>query len=142
MTLIVKTITRLTIGIIFIYGIYITLQGHLGPGGGFAGGVIVALSFIHILLAFGKDVGMRKLTQKKVLFLMSLGAVVFLAAAVFNFTMRHSQEAYILHAEKFRIFSSVFMPVYDIAVCFMVGTGLYVIFLALALFTPESNKER
>jgi multicomponent Na+:H+ antiporter subunit B len=142
MTLIVKTITRLTIGIIFIYGIYITLQGHLGPGGGFAGGVIVALSFIHILLAFGKDVGMKKLTQKKVLFLMSAGAVVFLAAAVFNFTMRHNLEIYALHAEKFRVFSPFFMPLYDIAVCFMVGTGLYAIFLALALFTPESNKER
>lgn len=43
MTLIVKTVTRLTIGLILMYGIYITLHGHLGPGGGFAGGVIVAL---------------------------------------------------------------------------------------------------
>ena len=50
MTLIVKTITRLTVGLIMLFGIYIVLHGHLTPGGGFAGGVIVALSFIHLML--------------------------------------------------------------------------------------------
>ncbi|MBU3958757.1 MAG: hypothetical protein KKE91_02725, partial [Candidatus Omnitrophica bacterium] len=54
MTLIVKTITRLTVGLILLYGIYIVLHGHLTPGGGFAGGVIIALSFVHLMLAFGK----------------------------------------------------------------------------------------
>ena len=54
MSLIVKRITRYTVGLIFLYGIYIVLHGHLTPGGGFAGGVIIALSFIHIVLAFGK----------------------------------------------------------------------------------------
>lgn len=44
MTLIVKTVTRLTLGFILLYGIYISLNGHISPGGGFAGGVIVALS--------------------------------------------------------------------------------------------------
>ncbi len=37
MTLIVKTITRLTVGLILLFGIYIVLHGHLSPGGGFAG---------------------------------------------------------------------------------------------------------
>ena len=141
MTLIVKTITRLTIGLIFIYGIYVTLHGHLGPGGGFAGGVIVALSFIHILLAFGKEAGLKKLTEKRILLLMSIGAVVFLATAIFNFVIKHEPEAYALNAERFRIFGTAFMPLYDIAVCFMVGTGLFAIFLALALFSPGNNKE-
>jgi len=40
MSLIVKTITRLTVGLILLYGIYIVLHGHVSPGGGFAGGVI------------------------------------------------------------------------------------------------------
>ena len=39
MSVIVKTVTRLTVGLIFLYGIYIVLHGHLTPGGGFAGGV-------------------------------------------------------------------------------------------------------
>ena len=48
MSLIVKTITRLTVGLILLFGIYIVLHGHLSPGGGFAGGVIIALSFTAI----------------------------------------------------------------------------------------------
>lgn len=55
MTLIVKKTTQLIAGIIFLYGIYIILHGHLTPGGGFAGGVILAGSFILLILAFGSD---------------------------------------------------------------------------------------
>ena len=54
MSVIVKTITRFTVGLILLYGIYILTHGHLSPGGGFAGGVISALSFIHLMLAYGK----------------------------------------------------------------------------------------
>ena len=34
MSVIVKTITRLTVGLILLYGIYILSHGHLSPGGG------------------------------------------------------------------------------------------------------------
>ena len=47
MTLIAKTITRLTLGLILLFGFYIFLHGHISHGIGFAGGVIVALGFIH-----------------------------------------------------------------------------------------------
>ena len=63
MTLIVKVITRLTVGLIFIFGTYIMLHGHLTPGGGFAGGVIIALSFIHLVLAFGKNQALKKISR-------------------------------------------------------------------------------
>ena len=55
MTVIVKTVTRWIKGFIILYGIYITLTGHLTPGGGFAGGVIIALAFLNVLLAYGKE---------------------------------------------------------------------------------------
>ena len=44
MSLIVKVITRLTVGFILLLGIYVLLHGDVSPGGGFAGGVIIALS--------------------------------------------------------------------------------------------------
>ena len=56
MTLIVKTVTRMTLGFILLYGIYLALNGRISPGGGFVGGVIISLAFIHIMLAFGKEV--------------------------------------------------------------------------------------
>ena len=55
MTLIVKKTTQLISGMIFMYGIYVIVHGHLTPGGGFAGGVIIAGSLILVTLAYGGD---------------------------------------------------------------------------------------
>src|SRR4030043_162179 len=82
MTLIVKTITRLTVGLILLYGIYIVLHGHVSPGGGFAGGVIIALSFIHLVLAFGKDAAFRRLNETVTSLFESLGGLLFLGVAL------------------------------------------------------------
>ena len=53
MTTIVKKVTQLVSGIIFLYGIYVITHGHLTPGGGFAGGAIIAGAFILLVLAYG-----------------------------------------------------------------------------------------
>jgi len=63
MTLIVKKTTQLIAGMIFMYGIYVIVHGHLTPGGGFAGGVIMAGSLIVIILAYGGD--FLKLVKEK-----------------------------------------------------------------------------
>lgn len=141
MTLIVKVITRLTIGLILLYGIYITLHGHSGPGGGFAGGVILALSFIHILLAFGKEAALKNVTERAVILAMSLGGVVFLSTATWNFMSSHPLKEYILSQESFRMFSSGVVALHDLAVCLLTGSALFVIFLALAFFNPKEQKD-
>ena len=46
MTLIVKNTARLVSGFITVFAVYIALTGHLGPGGGFAGGVILAAAAV------------------------------------------------------------------------------------------------
>ncbi|HAU38896.1 MAG TPA: sodium:proton antiporter, partial [Phycisphaerales bacterium] len=51
MTLIVRSTAKLVTGFIAVFGIYIALTGHLSPGGGFAGGVILAAAAILIVLA-------------------------------------------------------------------------------------------
>ncbi|MBL7131960.1 MAG: MnhB domain-containing protein, partial [Candidatus Omnitrophica bacterium] len=86
MTLIVKTITRLTVGLILLFGIYIVLHGHISPGGGFAGGLIIALSFIHLMLAFGREAALKRLSEAKAAVLESVGALLFLIIAVLGFT--------------------------------------------------------
>lgn len=77
MTLIVKVITRLTVGLILLYGIYIVLHGHISHGGGFAGGVIIALSFVNLMLAYGRDVALKKLPKSAMSFFVSAGALIF-----------------------------------------------------------------
>jgi multicomponent Na+:H+ antiporter subunit B len=139
MTLIVKTITRYTVGLILLFGIYIVLHGHLTPGGGFAGGVIVALSFVHLMLAFGKETAIKKMSEKASGILESLGAVLFVTIALlgltagyffFNFITGHRP----FETSFFRLFSSGIIPFCNIAICLKVGAGLFGIFLALVFF--------
>ena len=62
--LIVKTITRLIIPFIQLYGIFIILHGHLSPGGGFSGGAILGASIILYGLSFGLDKASKKLSHE------------------------------------------------------------------------------
>lgn len=135
MTLIVKTITRLTVGLILLYGIYIVLHGHLTPGGGFAGGVIIALSFIHIMLAFGKDMALKKLSMAAASVLESLGALMFLSIALVGLLGGYFFFNFFLNkGEPFHLFSAGIIPLCNIAICLKVAAGLFSIFVALVLF--------
>ncbi len=135
MTLIVKTITRLTVGLILLYGIYIVLHGHLSPGGGFAGGVIIALSFIHLMLAFGRETALKKLSQAQASVLESLGAIMFLTIALLGLLGGYFFFNFFLHKGKpFALFSAGIIPLCNIAICLKVGAGLFAIFAVLVLF--------
>ena len=142
MTLIVKTITRLTVGLILLYGIYIVLHGHLAPGGGFAGGVIIALSFILLMLAFGRETALKKLSEARASVIESLGALMFLSIAVlgigagyffFNF--------FVNKGRPFHLFSAGIIPLCNIAISLKVGAGLFAIFAALILFRSLGKEE-
>lgn len=142
MTLIVKTITRLTVGLILLYGIYIVLHGHLTPGGGFAGGVIIALSFIHLMLAFGKDVALKKLSQAVASILESLGALMFLTIALVGFVggSFFFLNFFLHKGRPFDLFSAGIIPLCNIAISLKVGAGLFATFAVLVLFKQVEKK--
>ncbi len=50
---ILQTAAKILVPPIVIFGIYVILCGHLGPGGGFSGGAIVGAGLILYLNAFG-----------------------------------------------------------------------------------------
>lgn len=125
MTILVKTVTRLTVGFILLYGIYIGLSGRMSPGGGFAGGIIVALSFIHIMLAFGKEIALERLGANLIRFTISLSAVIFLCAV----TICSRGGPPVFHNE-------LILPIFEMAV---VGPGLFAIFVALVLLGKQDK---
>jgi multicomponent Na+:H+ antiporter subunit B len=45
--------------IIILFGIYVIIHGHLSPGGGFQGGVIIASGFLLMFLAKGDDLNIN-----------------------------------------------------------------------------------
>jgi len=142
MSIIVKTVTRFTVGLILLYGIYIVSHGHLSPGGGFAGGVIIALSFIHLMLAYGKETALKKFPKGAVSFFESLGMISFLSIALLGFTGGYFFLNFIPKGTFFRLFSAGIIPLCNIAISFEVGAGLFAIFIALVLLKLYTGKKK
>lgn len=140
MTLIVKTITRLTVGLILLFGIYIVLHGHISPGGGFAGGLIIALSFIHLMLAFGREAALKRLSEAKAAILESIGALLFLVIAVLGFTGGYFFLNFINKGKPFNLFSAGIIPLCNIAIAIKVGVGLFSIFIVLVILQKDRKE--
>lgn len=140
MSIIVKTVTRMTVWLILLYGIYIVLHGHVSPGGGFAGGVIIALSFIHVMLAYGKDMVLKKLSEGLVGIWESTGALIFLAIALFGLPAGYFFKNFLPAGEPFRLFSAGTIPLSYIAISLKVWAGLFAIFVALVLLRIDKEK--
>jgi len=134
MSLIVKQVTKLVVGFIFLYAAYIIFYGHLTPGGGFAGGVIAACGFILVVLAFGKDFLHKFISDRSFTVWECIGALGFLgvaAAGYFGGTFFYNV---IAGPATFRLFSGGMIPLSNIAIGIKVAAGLSGVFMALAAF--------
>ena len=59
MSVLVRTIIRSLLPIVLIFGLYIISYGHLSPGGGFQGGIILVGAIISFYLAYGYNILLR-----------------------------------------------------------------------------------
>ena len=141
MSTIVKKSAQVLVGIIFLYGIYIILHGHLSPGGGFAGGVIVAGSFILLILAFGsnalklkKEVAGSSNTESLAILL-----VVILALMAMLFGVKVFFFNFLPKGEPGQLLSAGVIPLYNIFIGIEVAGAILTIFLALVIFKEESS---
>ncbi|NMB26016.1 MAG: sodium:proton antiporter [Firmicutes bacterium] len=60
---ILKRVAALILPFICMYGLYVIFHGHVSPGGSFAGGIIVGLSFIAFATIYGLEKGRGKLPE-------------------------------------------------------------------------------
>jgi len=144
MSLIVKKITQLVIGLIFLFGINIILFGHLSVGGGFAGGVILTCGFILIMLAFGKDKAFSKMKIRVSHFLSCGGAITFLTIALLGYIGGAFFLNFPDHGKAFHLHSAGFIPYADIAISILIVSSIFIIFVVLVLWgglTKNSGKD-
>ncbi len=134
MTLIVKSIGRLVINFIMLFGIYIILYGHLTPGGGFPGGVIVATAFILLMLSFGRRTALRKFGDTTASLLDNFAALSFLTIGFLGLTGGYFFLNFIDRGIPFQLFSAGTIPLANIAIGLKVSACLYAVFVALAIF--------
>ncbi|MBN2372607.1 MnhB domain-containing protein [bacterium] len=77
-SLVIRTVTRLMLPFLIMFGLNIIVHGHLTPGGGFQGGVVVGAAFILIGLAFNKEEGRRAAPDEGVKVVISSGLFIYI----------------------------------------------------------------
>jgi len=76
-SIIVQTVCSLLIPFIQLFAIYVIIHGHYGPGGGFQGGVLLAVSIMLQRLYLGREVSYQKFPLKLAPALAAIGMLIF-----------------------------------------------------------------
>jgi multisubunit Na+/H+ antiporter MnhB subunit len=135
MSMIVRTVTRWLKGPILLFGIYIVLYGHITPGGGFGGGVIIASAFILIILAMGEQNGLGVFSKGAASRLDSVGLLIFLVVGWLGSWLASGYFFENLAATpeqaRFSLFSGGSMPLMNLALGLKVASALFLVFTVL-----------
>ena len=79
---IVQVVSSIMIPFIQVFALYVVLHGHYGPGGGFQGGVLFAVSVILSRLYLGKEASSQTYSPKLASALASIGILIFMLAGI------------------------------------------------------------
>ena len=144
MSMIVKTVTRWLKGPILLFGIYLVLYGHITPGGGFGGGVVIVSAFILITLAMGQVSGLQTFSKAVASRLDSVGLLMFLALGWLAtwWAGGYFFENFISTPESahFTLISGGSMPMSNLALGLKVASALFLVFTVLTAFQIAEQK--
>jgi len=140
MTLIVKTITRVILGFIVVFSASIILYGHITPGGGFAGGVMLACVFILLVLAFGKEKALDIVSKNALSVWDCLGALGFVVIAFLGFSGGFFFGNFIPRGTPLRLISGGTIIWSNIAIGIKVSACLSAAFITLIIFRLNREK--
>jgi len=81
-SIIVQTVGSLLIPFIQLFALYVIFHGHYGPGGGFQGGVLLAVSIILQRLYLGREISYRKFSPRVAPVLAAIGMLIYGTAGI------------------------------------------------------------
>lgn len=127
---ILQMVARCLVPPIVLFGIYVILCGHLGPGGGFSGGAIIGAGLILYLNAFGFKKTERFFTEKtyKTMSILALGCYAFAKSYSF-YTGANHIESLIPLGNPGAILSSGLILILNICVGIVVAGTMYTFYV-------------
>ncbi|MDO4458641.1 MAG: MnhB domain-containing protein [Clostridia bacterium] len=127
---ILQVVAKVLVPPIFIFGIYVILCGHLGPGGGFSGGAIIGAGLILYINAFGFAKTERFFTSKtyKIMSIAALGTYALCKSYSF-YTGANHIESIIPKGTPGNIISSGLILILNICVGIVVAGTMYTFYV-------------
>lgn len=137
---ILTSCTNLVLPIIVVLGLYIIIHGHLSPGGGFQGGVLIAGAFTVVYLGYGARLVNKTFKESALKVAEDIGALGFIILAFLGLIFG---EAFfnnvISKGTPGELFSSGSVFLMNFAVGFKVFAGIS--FLIITMVTIINKKE-
>lgn len=123
---ILQKCAKLVVPIILVFGIYIVLNGHISPGGGFSGGAVIGAGFILYLSAFGFEATERFMNARVIKWTTFGALLVYCLAKSYSFfTGANHLESGIPLGTPGAILSSGLILILNICVGMVVACTMY-----------------
>lgn len=130
--IIIKICSSITLPLALLLGIYIVLHGHLSPGGGFQGGVIIASTVLIFYIAYGREKTLNIFNKSKLSKVEEFGALTFIFVASLGIIYGVSFFTNVLNKGNLgNVFSSGTIFFMNFAVGYKVLAGISVLILVM-----------
>lgn len=128
---ILRPAARILVPTIIIFGIYVVLNGHISPGGGFSGGAIIGSGFILYLTAFGFERAGSFLSERFIKIITVLALTFYCFAKSYSFyTGANHLESVITTGTPGAILSAGLIVYLNICVGIVVACTMYSFYVA------------
>jgi len=118
-----------------LYGCYLISHGHLSPGGGFQGGVILGSAIILFGLVEGVSSAQRRFKEELLSAAKNIGMLVFVSLGFGGMVLGGSFLSDFMPRGEIGTVPSAGLILYlNLTIGFMVGTGIAVVFYRLVRF--------
>jgi multicomponent Na+:H+ antiporter subunit B len=135
---ILRTIAQKLFPFILMFGFYLTLHGHLSPGGGFQGGVVIGTAIILLALSYGVDETEKRFRENILSMLEKLAILTFILLGLLGIFFGYPFLRDIMPlGEKGCLASAGMMIPLNIVISIKVAAGITGIFYALVKYRGE-----
>ncbi len=135
---IIRTIAQKLFPFIMLFGFYLISHGHLSPGGGFQGGVVLGTAIILLALSHNIEQTEKKFKSRWLNMLEKLGILTLIFLGFLGILLGYSFLGNFLPLGKpGQITSGGLMLLFNIAIGIKVAAGISAIFYALVRFRGE-----
>ncbi|MEF8831933.1 MAG: Na(+)/H(+) antiporter subunit B [Candidatus Thermoplasmatota archaeon] len=131
MSTVVRKSSKIISPFLFTYGAYLIIYGHLSPGGGFQGGVILAVGIILLLTSHGYRLVHRTFRERLVKVIESTAALGIVLLGISGLIFQAFFYNYLRGGTPGTIFSGGTIVLFNILVGLKIGTGFTIIFYIL-----------
>lgn len=139
---ILTTCADLVLPIMITLGLYVIIHGHLSPGGGFQGGVLIAGALAILYVAYGSKALNKRINLNRLKFFENIGALGFILLAFMGLILGGTFfKNVISHGTVGELFSSGTIFLMNFSVGFKVFAGVsFLIIIMIGTIRREEEE--